>query len=69
VDATRAGEAAVTGIQHRWDCPVRTHGLPREMAETVVPSLLHEHREYRRCRYCHRSAMFDRRLTQKEEEQ
>jgi hypothetical protein len=39
------------------------------MAETVVPSALHEHREYRRCLYCHRSAMIDRRLAQKEEEQ
>jgi hypothetical protein len=59
----------MTGIQHRWDCPVNTRGMSRSMAETVVASVLHEHREYRRCLYCHRSAMIDRRLTKHRSEE
>jgi hypothetical protein len=36
------------------------------MAETVVASVLHEHREYRRCLHCHRSAIVDRRIKKQE---
>jgi ribosomal protein S14 len=38
------------------------------MAEIVVPSVLHEGREYRRCLHCHRSAIVIRRLDREEEQ-
>ena len=53
----------MTGIQHRWDCPVRQRGMAREMAETVVISGT---REIRRCLHCHRAAVID--ITDQEEQ-
>jgi hypothetical protein len=38
--------------------------MARSMAETVVVSVLHE---YRRCLYCHRSAMIERRHPEEEQ--
>jgi hypothetical protein len=46
----------VTGIQHRWDCPVNTRGIAASYAEFVVAV---GHTEVRRCLYCHRSAIID----------
>jgi hypothetical protein len=49
----------VTGIQHRWDCPVRTRGIRASLAETVV---VVGRTEARRCLYCHRTALTERRF-------
>ena len=49
----------MTGIQHRWDCPVRTRGIRAGLAETVV---VVGRTEARRCLYCHRSALTERRF-------
>jgi hypothetical protein len=41
----------MTGIQHRWDCPVRRDGAAPWETVVVVGTT-----DVRRCRHCHRAA-------------
>jgi hypothetical protein len=45
------GRAGVTGIQHRWDCPVKRDGAAPWETVVIVGTA-----DVRRCRHCHRAA-------------